>query len=280
MIVQPNKLAALSPAPAGGPMTPVKEEKDATFTRPIGDPGGETRMEVWRATSVDEMWYYERLEGDGSLWLVCYNPTGQTRDGYTTLGEARQHTAGRLLHELRTEAYTAAFLSTDPVEQQTGHRWIAIHMRIAAKQANGQVDVMATCGCGGWLTICAEKPRRLWAHVDACNQCRPDGGDVVTADPCPNADFHLHCGRPDAELTDREHDILDFELLWWKQPGSKLVAIRERFGLTEVRYYQLVNALLDNPAALAHAPALVKRLRRIRERRVAELNRRAPGEAG
>ncbi|WP_448699646.1 DUF3263 domain-containing protein, partial [Streptomyces avidinii] len=34
---------------------------------------------------------------------------------------------------------------------------------------------------------------------------------------------------------------------------------------TPVRYYQLLNALMDDPRALAHAPGTVNRLRRIRE---------------
>jgi hypothetical protein len=37
-----------------------------------------------------------------------------------------------------------------------------------------------------------------------------------------------------------------------------------------VRYYQLLNALLDDPRALSHDPVTVNRLRRIRETRRAE----------
>lgn len=38
-------------------------------------------------------------------------------------------------------------------------------------------------------------------------------------------------------------------------------------GLTVTRYYQLVNQLADNPAALAAEPVTVKRLQRIRSYR-------------
>jgi hypothetical protein len=37
--------------------------------------------------------------------------------------------------------------------------------------------------------------------------------------------------------------------------GSKEQAIRDSFGLSATRYYQLLNALLDNPAALERDPS-------------------------
>jgi hypothetical protein len=71
---------------------------------------------------------------------------------------------------------------------------------------------------------------------------------------------------PDA-LTDRERDILDFEKQWWRHAGAKEQAIRDRFELSSTRYYQVLNALLERPAALAYDPALVQRLRRVRASR-------------
>lgn len=65
-------------------------------------------------------------------------------------------------------------------------------------------------------------------------------------------------------LTDRDRQILDFERAWWQQRGSKEDAIAERFGLTPVRYYQRLNQILDLPEAVAYAPTVVNRLRRIR----------------
>lgn len=76
-----------------------------------------------------------------------------------------------------------------------------------------------------------------------------------------------------AGLTERERDILDFEQQWWRHPGAKEQAIRDRFGCTATRYYQLLNGLLDNPAALAAEPLLVGRLRRLRSARARDRRR-------
>ncbi len=68
-------------------------------------------------------------------------------------------------------------------------------------------------------------------------------------------------------LTDRDRAILDFERTWWTEPGPKDAAIREHFELSGTRYYQLLTELLDDPEALGYDPLLVRRLRRVRERR-------------
>jgi len=73
--------------------------------------------------------------------------------------------------------------------------------------------------------------------------------------------------QSDCGLTDHERALLDFEATWWRSPGPKADQIRARFGLSTPRYYQSVNALIDRPEALAYAPALVQRLRRLREQR-------------
>ncbi|GHE32410.1 hypothetical protein GCM10017771_49230 [Streptomyces capitiformicae] len=73
-----------------------------------------------------------------------------------------------------------------------------------------------------------------------------------------------------AELDAREQAILALERQGWPGPGAKERAIRERLGLAPVRYYQLLNALLDDERALAHDPVTVNRLRRVREARRAE----------
>ncbi|MGW0431994.1 DUF3263 domain-containing protein [Micromonospora sp. NPDC003197] len=70
-----------------------------------------------------------------------------------------------------------------------------------------------------------------------------------------------------AALTEREREILAFERRWWKHAGAKEQAIRDAFDLSTTRYYQLLNGLLDNPAALAAEPMLVGRLRRLRASR-------------
>jgi hypothetical protein len=71
----------------------------------------------------------------------------------------------------------------------------------------------------------------------------------------------------DGELSERDAQILDFERQWWKFAGAKEQAIRDRFEMSATRYYQLLNALIDRPDALAHDPLLVKRLRRLRATR-------------
>ncbi|MDH4159487.1 MAG: DUF3263 domain-containing protein [Actinomycetota bacterium] len=69
------------------------------------------------------------------------------------------------------------------------------------------------------------------------------------------------------DLTEREQAILGFERQWWKYAGAKEQAIRELFDMSATRYYQVLNALIDRPEALASDPMLVKRLRRLRAAR-------------
>ncbi len=71
----------------------------------------------------------------------------------------------------------------------------------------------------------------------------------------------------DLDLDERSRAILEFERSWWQRPGSKEAAIRQRFGLSAARYYQLLSRLIDTPEALRLDPMLVKRLRRHRTAR-------------
>ncbi len=66
------------------------------------------------------------------------------------------------------------------------------------------------------------------------------------------------------ELDEREKAVLDFERSWWKHAGVKEQAIKERFDMSATRYYQLLNELLEKPAAMGYDPILVKRLKRLR----------------
>jgi len=68
-------------------------------------------------------------------------------------------------------------------------------------------------------------------------------------------------------LSEREREILAFERQWWKYAGAKESAIRDLFAMSATRYYQVLNALIDRPAALVADPMLVKRLRRLRSTR-------------
>ena len=85
--------------------------------------------------------------------------------------------------------------------------------------------------------------------------------------------------QPEApvQLTELEREILAFERSWWKQGGSKERAVREEFGMSATRYYQVLNALIDTTAALEEDPMLVRRLRR---QRVARQRQRAARRLG
>jgi Protein of unknown function (DUF3263) len=68
-------------------------------------------------------------------------------------------------------------------------------------------------------------------------------------------------------LSRRDRDVLAFERQWWQYAGAKEQAIKEMFDLSPTRYYQVLNEVIDNPAALAEDPLLVRRLRRLRTSR-------------
>jgi hypothetical protein len=73
--------------------------------------------------------------------------------------------------------------------------------------------------------------------------------------------------QPQSGLPEREASILEFERQWWRHAGAKEEAIRSQFGLSAARYYQVLNAVIDSPAAVRHDPMLVRRLQRARELR-------------
>jgi hypothetical protein len=69
------------------------------------------------------------------------------------------------------------------------------------------------------------------------------------------------------DLSDRDRAVLDFEQAWWTKPGSKEAAIRTELGMSGTRYYELLRRMIDDPAAYAHDPLTIARLRRQRDRR-------------
>jgi hypothetical protein len=79
------------------------------------------------------------------------------------------------------------------------------------------------------------------------------------------------------ELSDRDREILEFERQWWKYAGAKETAVREKFDMSSTRYYQVLNALIDRPEALAADPLLVRRLRRLRSERQRQRSARRLG---
>jgi LytS/YehU family sensor histidine kinase len=67
------------------------------------------------------------------------------------------------------------------------------------------------------------------------------------------------------QLTEEQRTILNIERQQWTRIGEKLNAIREQLDLTETRYAARLNMLIDTESALAAEPALVNRLRRLRD---------------
>jgi hypothetical protein len=117
------------------------------------------------------------------------------------------------------------------------------------------------------------------AAEPARNAARPDGpsGEAVSpegAEPGVGVETDEELG---AGLPRRDRDILAFERQWWKYAGAKEQAIRDLFGMSATRYYQVLNALIDTPEALAADPMLVKRLRRLRASRQRQRSARRLG---
>jgi hypothetical protein len=69
-------------------------------------------------------------------------------------------------------------------------------------------------------------------------------------------------------LSERDRRILDFERDWTRHVGAREDAVRTEFGLSAARYYQVLNAVIDSPAAIVYDPMLVRRLQRMRDARM------------
>ena len=69
------------------------------------------------------------------------------------------------------------------------------------------------------------------------------------------------------DVEERWRELLEFEREAGPSSPAKELAVRDRFGISSARYYQVLNRLIDRPEALAHDPMLVQRLRRVRETR-------------
>ncbi|QGU01226.1 hypothetical protein CKALI_01635 [Corynebacterium kalinowskii] len=68
-------------------------------------------------------------------------------------------------------------------------------------------------------------------------------------------------------LSEADRTLLEFESRAPRNVGAKEEAIRAELGITPVRYFHRLNALIDDPAAVAEFPVLVHRLERIRHQR-------------
>jgi uncharacterized protein DUF3263 len=110
-----------------------------------------------------------------------------------------------------------------------------------------------------------EQLEASWAE----SRCETNDIDVISIydDPMIVASSQHDGKEPLGELSARDTEILTFERQWWKFAGAKEQAIRDKFQMSATRYYQVLNALIDKPEALAQDPLLVKRLRRLRATR-------------
>lgn len=94
-------------------------------------------------------------------------------------------------------------------------------------------------------------------------RCDARGSKASAAEGDNNAAHD--CDTPSGRtLTALEEAMLVFERSWWKYPGAKEAAIRDRFELSPTRYYQILNVLIDRPEAAAFDPLTVHRLLRLR----------------
>jgi hypothetical protein len=105
------------------------------------------------------------------------------------------------------------------------------------------------------------------------NYAQVRGGGAPALPPKPNPSQGREGGeaRP---LGEWDRSVLAFERQWWRHAGAKEEAIRREFGVGPTAYYQLLSRLLDDPAALAYDPMLVKRLQRQRASRRRRRSRR------
>ncbi|WP_030593072.1 DUF3263 domain-containing protein [Streptomyces anulatus] len=95
----------------------------------------------------------------------------------------------------------------------------------------------------------------------------PSAPDPSAPDPAAPvaADEPAPAPVPSPGLSVRDRALLTLERRSWAGPGAKERAIREELGISPVRYYQLLNALIEDERALREDPVTVNRLRRVRD---------------
>ncbi|MFG2892082.1 DUF3263 domain-containing protein [Streptomyces sp. NPDC048248] len=96
---------------------------------------------------------------------------------------------------------------------------------------------------------------------------RGAGGEAEAGGSAAGADAAAVDGPGITPLSAQDEAVLAVERRSWPGPGAKERVVRERLGISPTRYYQLLNALLDDPRALAHDPVTINRLRRVRDAR-------------
>lgn len=85
--------------------------------------------------------------------------------------------------------------------------------------------------------------------------------------PTPGGEASVGTGHPRVfNAIDRA--ILEFERGGrWKYAGLKQREVRDRFAMSEVRYYQVLNWIIEQPEAREYDAQTVDRLIRLRDRR-------------
>ncbi|MFZ7087542.1 DUF3263 domain-containing protein [Curtobacterium sp. RRHDQ10] len=73
--------------------------------------------------------------------------------------------------------------------------------------------------------------------------------------------------RTDSDLSELARHVLVFEHDRARHDRTKEADIRVEFDMSPARYYQVLNRVIDTPAALAFDPQLVTRLHRLRRSR-------------
>jgi hypothetical protein len=138
---------------------------------------------------------------------------------------------------------------------------------LTAREIARQCEQLASAARQREAPAAAPLPRRNLRAVEPVTDRISAVTAEVAEDPVPARPPAESSAAQDGGLTDRELGILAFERQWWKQQGTKERAIHELFDMSVSRYYQILNALLDKPAALRADPMLVKRLRKVRAAR-------------
>ncbi len=102
---------------------------------------------------------------------------------------------------------------------------------------------------------------------DVENYAQLRGAEPPASPPKPSPSPAQESENSPGPLGEREQGVLAFERHWWRHAGAKEEAIRRQFGVGPTAYYQLLSRLIDDPAAMAYDPMLVKRLQRQRASR-------------
>lgn len=69
------------------------------------------------------------------------------------------------------------------------------------------------------------------------------------------------------ELTDRDKAIVDFAARWYRYAGAQEQAMIDELDINATRFWQVMNVLIDRPAAMAYDPMTVRRYQRLRANR-------------